>query len=199
MPMDTKTLILEASVRLFARRGYNAVSLRDIAGEVGIRAPALYNHFANKEALYLAAVRAAFSGKAVELSAVLASAGPPRERLRAFVACLCRLAAQDQEFLMLMQRELLDGDEPRLRRLVEEVFRGLFEGIRGLAQAIDPGCDAHLLTFSITGLVLRHFESAPLRRLLPGYRPEHEEPGFVADHITRILFQGVTADHAEPN
>lgn len=44
-------IMLEAS-NMFARRGYAAVSMRDIAERVNITHPSLYSHFASKEALY---------------------------------------------------------------------------------------------------------------------------------------------------
>jgi len=41
--------IAQAAQALFARRGYAAVSMRDIAGAVGVQASALYNHFPTKQ------------------------------------------------------------------------------------------------------------------------------------------------------
>lgn len=43
--------ILEAAVRLFARQGYVATSMEEIAREVGITKPAIYHHFKGKDAL----------------------------------------------------------------------------------------------------------------------------------------------------
>lgn len=44
----TKTRLLDAAVRLFADHGYEASSMRELAGEVGVKAPAIYNHFDSK-------------------------------------------------------------------------------------------------------------------------------------------------------
>jgi len=57
---DTATLILDAAENLFAERGFDATSLRDIAGAVGIRVPSLYNHFGNKDELYRAVLARAW-------------------------------------------------------------------------------------------------------------------------------------------
>lgn len=48
----TANRILDAAEALFARNGYEATSLRDIAAEAGIQQPGLYKHFASKEDLY---------------------------------------------------------------------------------------------------------------------------------------------------
>lgn len=45
----TKQRIREVSIELFARHGFNEVSMRQIAGEVGIKASSLYKHYAGKE------------------------------------------------------------------------------------------------------------------------------------------------------
>jgi AcrR family transcriptional regulator len=51
--MDTtKHRILEEAVRLFAREGYEAVSVDEIAGAVGIKAPSLYKHYRSKRDIF---------------------------------------------------------------------------------------------------------------------------------------------------
>ena len=47
----TSGAVLSAALSLFARSGYAAVSMRQIAAEVGIQAGALYNHFPTKQAI----------------------------------------------------------------------------------------------------------------------------------------------------
>ena len=42
---DTKQKILDKALALFSSRGYDAVSVGEIAQAVGIKAPSLYNHF----------------------------------------------------------------------------------------------------------------------------------------------------------
>ncbi|MCX7828073.1 MAG: TetR/AcrR family transcriptional regulator [Thermanaerothrix sp.] len=46
---QTKERILSAALKLFAQRGYDAVSTADIASSVGLTKGALYKHFKNKE------------------------------------------------------------------------------------------------------------------------------------------------------
>lgn len=49
---DTKEKILQVSLRLFARDGFEAVPVRAIAGELGITKGALYRHYASKRAIF---------------------------------------------------------------------------------------------------------------------------------------------------
>lgn len=61
-----------------------AVTLRAVARRVGIAAPSIYAHFADRQAILLALVRDAFAELGRELSAADAAAGPdPEQRLRA--------------------------------------------------------------------------------------------------------------------
>ena len=49
---DTKQKILDKALELFSSRGYDAVSVGEIAQAVGIKAPSLYNHFPSKQAIF---------------------------------------------------------------------------------------------------------------------------------------------------
>lgn len=61
---DTRERILDTAEELFAQRGYGATPLEDIARGVGIRAPAIFRHFKNKQALYEAVVDRLMEGMA---------------------------------------------------------------------------------------------------------------------------------------
>lgn len=49
---NTKERIFEVALDLFSRNGYEATSVRDIAGEIGITQAALYKHYKNKQAIF---------------------------------------------------------------------------------------------------------------------------------------------------
>jgi len=57
----TKLKILKAATTLFSERGYKGTSVRDIASEVDIKQSALYNHFRNKEDIFLEVSREIFN------------------------------------------------------------------------------------------------------------------------------------------
>lgn len=50
--MDTKQRILLEALRLFSKRGYDAVSVEQIASAVGIKAPSLYKHYKSKKDIF---------------------------------------------------------------------------------------------------------------------------------------------------
>jgi len=57
----TKEKILKVATLLFSKLGYKGASVRKIASEVGIRESALYNHFKNKEEIFLEVAKNIFS------------------------------------------------------------------------------------------------------------------------------------------
>ena len=57
----TKDKILKVSTTLFSELGYKGTSVRKIASGVGIRESALYNHFKNKEEIFLEVAKGIFS------------------------------------------------------------------------------------------------------------------------------------------
>ncbi|PCJ88403.1 MAG: TetR family transcriptional regulator [Thiotrichaceae bacterium] len=185
--MDTALLILEKSLPLFARAGYSGVSMRNIASAVGISGAALYHHYQDKQSLYLATMEYAFSDKATGIQSALDNTGTPEQRLERFVANFTKQMASDPDFRALLHRELLDGDEQRLKLLAENVFIEPFKSIKQLAQEMALNCDAHLLAISMAGLILFHFETESIRRYLPGGLKKHNDPKVIARHVIGLL------------
>ena len=50
--MDTKHKIMDEALTLFSEKGYANVFVADIAEKVGIKAPSLYKHYKNKQAIF---------------------------------------------------------------------------------------------------------------------------------------------------
>lgn len=112
--------ILREAARLFAERGYNGVSLEDIGTAVGVSGPAVYRHFAGKQAL-LGAVLVKVSDDLVTGGTRVAAAGSsPEERMRALVAFHVEFALGHADVIRVHDRDVahLDArDHAEVRRL----------------------------------------------------------------------------------
>jgi AcrR family transcriptional regulator len=53
---QSRDRVVDTSLRMFADNGYSGVSMRDLAGALGIQAPSIYSHFKSKDALLAAVV-----------------------------------------------------------------------------------------------------------------------------------------------
>jgi AcrR family transcriptional regulator len=51
--MNTKEKIFDVALDLFSKKGYDSVSLREIAEEVGIKKSSIYSHYSSKEAILM--------------------------------------------------------------------------------------------------------------------------------------------------
>jgi AcrR family transcriptional regulator len=63
----TKEKILKHALKLFSVKGYKATTVRDIAGSIGIKQSALYNHFKNKDEILETLIRELTSSAIVTL------------------------------------------------------------------------------------------------------------------------------------
>lgn len=187
----TREEILELSALLFAQRGYEGVSMRDVAAQVGITPAALYYHFPDKDHLYVESVAQAFREQEEVLMRALGSSGSPWARIEAFITDLARHLAANRGFLRLMQWVQLDSDEARQHKLAESVFKPLFTALHALAKELDPSRDPHLLAISIIGLVIFHFQTGNGHKFMPGYSASHDDPEVLARHVYRLLREAV--------
>jgi AcrR family transcriptional regulator len=129
--------ILEIAVGLFATRGYHGVSMDDIGAAAGVTGPALYHHFAGKEAMLVAALAPVSQGL-LEGGRVRVAANPdaPKAALESLVEFHVAFALANPAVIALHLHELDRlPDEPRrqirrLQRLYVEVWVDVLTALR---------------------------------------------------------------------
>jgi AcrR family transcriptional regulator len=192
--LDSKQKILLQAKLLFAQQGYSGISVRHLAKAVNMSPAALYHHFPDKKTLYLETVKFAFANQADTFSEVWASKYPPEQKLRLFVACLVDVMLGDLNFHRLMQRELIDADPERMKFLAEGVFQQQFIELMAVLKQLVPNMDAHMGAVSVIGLVCHQLEMQPLKKFLPGWKVEHEQPNVIAEHVINVLVNSITSE-----
>src|ERR1035438_3007514 len=85
MKAERRLQLVRAASRLFAERGFRAVSMEDLAAEAGVSGPAVYRHFTSKEAL-LANLLIDVSEQLLERGRQRATSASPLEALASLVA-----------------------------------------------------------------------------------------------------------------
>ena len=202
----TKDRLLAAASQLFAERGFDRTTVRDIAARAGVNVAAGNYHYGSKKALYLEVLRAQFA----ETRAILRARGASRPEAqlarlsrREAVALLCARVNVMLDLLLgpppglhgtLMHREMCDPSEA-LPVIVEEFIAPMLGEMREIAAHLEPRLDRGAVercVFSITGQALfyRFTMPAMLRMLeVPAY-----PRGFaarLARHITEFSLGGM--------
>ena len=79
----TRDALLEAAIRVFARRGYDAARLAEVAREAGLTTGAVYSNFEGKHELFLAAFEREVARHLGDVTATVAAAATPEARIAA--------------------------------------------------------------------------------------------------------------------
>lgn len=120
---DRQAAILAEAARLFAERGFSGVSLEDLGAAVGVSGPALYRHFANKQALLGAILIGVSERLLAGGQRVIAEGGTPVAQLEAIIAFHVDFALSDADVIRVQDRDLAslaDEDRHTVRRLQRE-------------------------------------------------------------------------------
>src|SRR5918912_2274858 len=119
---ETRERLLRAAARVFARRGFRAASMEEIAAEAGYSTGAIYWHFEGKEDLFLA-MAAEFAVERVrEIDDVIGDPGTdPAERARrGGDQWMRRLAADPTRFRVALEFRNYAQDRPRVRQALAD-------------------------------------------------------------------------------
>jgi len=119
----TRTRIIEIAEAMFASHGYEATTLRDIAKEVPVQQPGLYNYFETKDDLYGAVIENVFEEM---LGALLAFSqqADAAQRVEELPVRALRYLADHPLSAKLLYRELLKTDDihPFMKRWLTQLL-----------------------------------------------------------------------------
>ena len=161
--------LFDVALRLFAKHGYAATTMDDIAEAAGVTKPLVYQHFESKRALYLELMDV-FSGELVNrIVTATADAGGPRQQVElGFAAYFELMVGNEQAFRLLYGRDA--PDDPELGAALRRVEDTIAEAIDPL---IDAGLDPEhrlLLAHAVVGMAegaSRHWLDAHLTESSP--------------------------------
>lgn len=170
--------IREAALRLFAKHGYAAVSMRKIASDVGVQAGALYNYIPDKQALLVSLLK----GHMDELlEAWQAEPRPedPLARLEAFVRFHIGFTLRHPESIFISYMELRNLEPENFA--VIEALRGRYEAV--LEEILRDGRDAGQLAVPDTRIA-----AFALIAMLTGVNTWYREGGRLSEEEVATLY-----------
>jgi AcrR family transcriptional regulator len=163
----TEQSVREAALTLFAQRGYHGTALRDIANEVGIRTPSLYNHIESKQELLRGILLTTTEQVWSDFETAVEGVSAVGERLRRAVVTYAMRHAIHRREALIVNRDVESLDEPArsevmaLRRRHECAVREII--IEGVGTGVFRVKDPFLASFGILEMcvsVARWFDPA---------------------------------------
>ena len=169
---QTRERILDAAEALFAERGFDGTTLRDVASRVGLRNPSLYNHFESKESLYAAVLERDLGPLLGLLVGFVEHGTDATTAAEEIIAAAMKLLGERPAVARLVQHETLAGGQrltPMLRDFIAPIFRHGHEMAedRALAAGWEKD-DVPMLVLAMYHVVVGFFTMAPLYKDLNG-------------------------------
>ena len=149
--------VLERAARLFAEKGYDGASVREIAGQVAVRPSSLYHHFSGKDRILFEICYGFQSDFNLEVLPELLDERPPEEAIRAAVRrhILFSNARWAQVVVSIRERRSLPREQQAaitaLRRQYRDAMAATIE--RGCALGLFDVPDAKLAAMAVLDLV----------------------------------------------
>jgi AcrR family transcriptional regulator len=182
--------LVQLAAELFAQKGYQATTVRNIADEAGILSGSLYHHFDSKESIVDEILTSFFDELAAANQAALARGGDPRQVLSDLVRICFGTLVPHRAAIMVLQNDWnylkqferfgylakAEGDTERL--WVDQIKRGQETGL--FREDIEPKLTYRMIRDTIW-VTVRWFQ--PEGRL---------DADGLADHYIKVLFDGIS-------
>ena len=192
---EKRRLLLAAAVRVFARKGYHASRVGDIAEEAGVAYGLLYHYFPSKEDLLLTVFRETWRALITTIKSVEEDGDPPREQLRKVAQILLRSWRRDPDLVRVLVLEVTRSAHlPGEMDEIAESFAAIQDIVeRGQADgSIRADLDARLASYVFYGAVEELLTGWVLGRL-----PDSEEDVARAEHtLVEIVTGGLAPELA---
>ena len=178
--------LLAVAVALFNERGYEATSMEELAGRLGVTKSAIYHHVSSKVELLRLALDRALDGLFAVTEEPGATTGPAIDRLEHVVRGSVRVLAEELPFVTLLLR--VRGNSPveqaalQRRREFDRVVTDLVRAAEDEGDVrpdVDPAVTSRLLFGTVNSLT-------------EWYRPDGRlSPAELADAVVATAFTGL--------
>lgn len=177
--------VVREATRLFAEKGYDGLTMGELAKRVGLRKASLFHHFPTKDALYERVLGVLVESVHEAIAAALASPGSCLERLDLMSDALTATLGEHPHAARLLVGEAVHGG-PLMRQLLESKGGPMLAAAREFVRAgqrenvfdreLDPThvvltvIGAHFLPFAMEDLVERFAGTPPSHAAFVGAR-----------------------------
>ena len=198
---EKRRQIVDAAVRVFARKGYHGCRVSDVAEEAGVAHGLIYHYFSSKEELLETIFRDTWSELLLAMRGVEESGQPAAEQLRQVAAILLRSWRREPDLVRVLVREV--ARSPALAQRVDEIGQA-FEAIERIIVSgqergeLRADLDARLASWIFYGALEEILTGWVLGRLPDGDEEVARAERTVVELLTSGLQAGAGAVRALP-
>ena len=187
---EKRRQILNAAVRAFARKGYHACRVGEIAEEAGVAYGLVYHYFGSKEEVLQTIFRETWIQMLARIEEMEAEGDPASEQVRKVTALLLRTWKRDPDLVRVLVREVTRSPE-QMRRQIDEIGHAyeVLEGI--IAQGQKTGEFRGDIDSKLAATVFYGALEEVLTGWVMGQLPDGDEDIARAEHdVTGMLVAG---------
>jgi TetR/AcrR family transcriptional regulator, fatty acid metabolism regulator protein len=192
---ERRRQILQAAVRAFARRGYHACRVSDIAKEAGVAYGLVYHYYRSKETLLEAIFKETWGAMLATIRSVEQLDEPAGEQVRKVTEIVLRTWKRDPELVRVLVREVTRSTQ------VQEETEEIDLAYQALQRIIEQGQQNGEFRSDLDARVTATIWYGALEEILTGWAfgqlPDRDEDVTRAEHaVTEIVAGGLAQDRA---
>lgn len=184
---DRKAEIVLHSATLFKEKGYSAVTMRDIAHSLDIKAASLYNHITSKQQILSLVVIAIAEEYTHTIEAIVASDQTAVEKLKQVIALHIDITVRNPHGLASLNNDWMHLPEDDLKRFLEmrESYENHFRAIvnKGIA-------DGELRPYNAETIIFSMLSTLRTLYLWYGKKPQFT-PEILHRDLPKVLLEGL--------
>ncbi len=191
----TRSLIIDAARTLFARRGLEGATVREVAEAAGVNNAMIYYHFTDKVGMYRAVLADSFAEfDRIWEHAIFSTDASARIKIRKYVEELIRFQQNNEEIRRILSMEFASCGK-NLKWLADNFFNRTHERLAAiLKQGIKTGelkkVNPSVAITALVGMVIQSFISRPIAEYVIGKKLDLTTRHFGA-FVTGVFFDGL--------
>jgi hypothetical protein len=189
-PSDRKTEIINVAAKLFKEKGYSAVTMRDIAQAMDIKAASLYNHIKSKQEILVLIIIVIAEEFTNTMNQVVNSSETTIKKIEKIIQLHLNITLRDANALACLNNDwmhLADAELTyfiKMREDYEENFRTIVQ--KGIADGEIKNLNLEVIIFSTL---------STLRTLYLWYgKKKSPEPAVLKSNMIQVLLNGIVMD-----
>ena len=192
---NTRTAILTAARSVFAQKGFEGTTIREVAKAARVNNAMIYYFFKDKSDLYRSVIAYSFTAfAAIWKNDIFRSSEPVRKKIETFIDAYIRFHQKNEDLRRIMAMEFA-GSWENVCWICEEYFAECFspltelfrEGIRtGELKQLDPG----MALTSLMGIVVHNFIMLPYAEQIQKKKMTLSQKKFGA-FVKSLFFEGM--------